>query len=83
MNHTTPDCSGANGITVELQSLEERVEKIESAVQAGNFCLQHASEATPANTMTVMSIDYSSGTTKYVNFDAAIVKYERCYKPLP
>jgi hypothetical protein len=52
---TTPDCSGANGLTVEVQSLEERVEKFESAVQAGNISLHHAGEATPAKTITVMS----------------------------
>ena len=47
------------------------MEKFESAVQAGNLSLQHEGEATPANTITVMSIDHSSGTTgKYLNFDA-------------
>ena len=39
------------------------MEKFESAVQAGNISLLHTGEATPANTITVRSIDYSSGTT--------------------
>ena len=38
-----------------VQSLEERVDQIESAVQAGNTSLQHAGGATPAKTITVMS----------------------------
>ena len=63
-----------DGLAVEVQSLEERVETIENAAHAGNLSLQQVGEATPANTITVMSIDHSSGTTgKYVNFDAASV----------
>ena len=61
-----------DGPAGEVQSLEERVESIENALHAGNLSLRQVGEATLANTITVMSIDYSSGTTgKYFSFDRA------------
>ena len=59
----TIDNVKVDGLAVEVQSLEERVETIENAAHAGNLSLQQVGEATPANTITVMSIDHSSGTT--------------------
>ena len=65
------DKHSATGLTVEVQSLEERVVTTENAVHAGNISFQLADVATPTLAITAMCIDHSSGTTGYYfNFDA-------------